>query len=159
MNILLIVVIAFVLIEVILGFKRGLVKSLTSLIALIMLSVLGILLINLVKGYFNQEMGKMLISLILLTILGILHLVVKLVLFPLKLLAKLPVIKLADKLLGVAFGIMAVAVVVWVVYGAVMLLGTDGRIAGFIMSNTLQNPILSWMYNHNVLLKIIASKL
>ena len=87
---------------------------------------------------------------ILLGLIGIVHHLLSVVFFSAKLISKLPVVNFLNKLLGVAFGILEVVLVVWTVYTFVMMMDM-GAIGQVILSYTEESEILSFIYRHNYL--------
>ena len=148
MNILLIIVAIAALCKLVDGYKKGMVKEIISLISLIVLCMVAGLIAFGAKGYMNGKVGGVIISIILLSLIGITHHLLGLVFFSAKLIAKLPVIHFADKLLGIVFGVFEVVLVLWTIYTFIMLSNT-GVIGGIISDYTADSPILTWIYRHN----------
>lgn len=148
MNILLIIVAIAALCKLVDGYKKGMVKEIISLISLIVLCMVAGLIAFGAKGYMNGKVGGVIISIILLSLIGIAHHLLGLVFFSAKVIAKLPVIHFADKLLGIVFGLFEVVLVLWTIYTFIMLSNT-GVIGGIISDYTADSQILSWIYRHN----------
>lgn len=152
-NLISIIVIAAFLIKMIDGFRKGMVKEICSVVSLFVLCALAALITGGIRSYNTGKIVNVILAVILISLLSLVHHLIKLVLFSAKLVSKLPVIHLADKLLGGVFGVLEVAIAIWFVYmlTAVLDLGTVGKL---ILSYTADSPLLSWMYTHNYLVAI-----
>lgn len=148
MNILLIIVALAALYKLVDGYKKGMVKEIISLISMVVLCMVAGLVAFGAKGYMNGKIGGVIISIILLSLIGIAHHMLGLLFFSAKVIAKLPVIHSADKLLGTVFGIFEVVLVLWTVYTFIMM-GNTGVIGRIISDYTADSQILSWIYRHN----------
>ena len=159
-NLLLIAVIVLAVVNVVLGYTRGMVKAMVSLVSLVVLCVVGALLANGVSSYNNGRFFHVALVIILLGAIGLAHHMLSIVFFSAKLVAKLPVISFADKLLGIVFGIFETVLILWTVYTFVMMMDL-GMIEQLILSWTSENGFLTWMYQHNYLaygLDMVLSK-
>ena len=101
-----------------------------------------------VKNPFNMIVAISLVILFCLIVAA--HHLLGLVLFPAKLLSKLPVFHLLDKLLGVVFGAFEVVLVIWTLYAFIMMMNM-GAIGQLILSYTEESSVLLWLYRHNYL--------
>jgi hypothetical protein len=147
------IVALFIIGKIIQGYKRGMVKEIISAISLIFLCCLVVLLGLGLQSYVKKEIAAILLVVILLGVLAISHHLISLVLLPAKLLAKLPVIKWLDKLLGMVIGAAEVLLVLWVVDALVLTLYQKlGIIGELIVSGISGNPVLSWISSHNMVL-------
>ncbi len=148
MNILLIIVAALMLICMVEGYRRGMVRQLIALVSMIVLCVTAALLANGAKNYVDGKILNVIVAVALLTLLGIAHHLLGVVFFSAKMISRLPVIKHGDKLAGILFGALEVILVLWTVY--IFLLMMDlGAVETWIMRYTAENPILTWLYRHN----------
>ena len=130
LNVMLIIAAIAVLIKMVDGYRKGMVKEVISLVSLVVLSVVAALLILLLVA----------------------HHLLGLVFFSAKLAAKLPVVHFLDKLLGIVFGAFEVVLVLWTLY-ALMMMMDIGAIGEFIREQTQESQILKWIYDHNYLAK------
>jgi hypothetical protein len=147
------IVALFVIGKIIQGYKRGMVKEIVSAISLIFLCCLVVLLGLGLQSYVKKEVAAILVVAILLGVLAIAHHLISLVLLPAKLLAKLPVIKWLDKLLGMVVGAVEVLLVLWVVDALVRTFYQELGIMGeLIVSGIAGNSVLTWISSHNLLL-------
>ena len=149
-NLLLVAVIILAVVTVTLGYKRGMVKAMISLISLVVLCVVGALLANGISSYNSGRFFHVALVIILLGAIGFAHHMLSIVFFSAKLVAKLPVISSVDKLLGIVFGILETVLLLWTMYTFVMMMDL-GMVEQLILSWTSENGFLTWMYQHNYL--------
>ena len=88
---------------------------------------------------------------VIIALLCTVHHFINVVLFPAKLLAKLPVVKSVDKLLGVVLGIVEVVFLLWTIYSLLTVFDV-GLIEEKILHYTQDNEILRWIYRNNYLI-------
>ena len=153
-NLLLVAVIILAVVTVTLGYKRGMVKAMVSLISLVVLCVVGALLANGVSSYNSGRFFHVALVVILLGAIGFAHHMLSIVFFSAKLVTKLPVISSVDKLLGIVFGILETVLILWTMYTFVMMMDL-GVIEQLILSWTGENGFLTWMYQHNYLAHVL----
>jgi len=149
-NILLLSVAVFMVFKIYDGYSKGMVKEIVSFISLIILCLVVVLAANGLNSYYDGEMLNVIVMVLLLAVLGIVHHLINVVVLPAKMLAKLPIVKSLDKILGIAVGIAETILLLWTIYTFVMLLDL-GAIGDFILQSTANNPILTWLYEHNQL--------
>lgn len=159
-NLMLIVAAIVLIVKVIDGYKKGVVKEIISLVSL---AILGCIVLLAAGGMNNWHSGKILnaaFAVLLLILLGIVHNVLRVVFFSAKVVSKLPVINLINKLLGVVFGALEVVLFLWILYTVVMLMDL-GAVEQVILSYTQDSKILTWIYEHNYvahLLEVCVTK-
>lgn len=149
-NLMLIVVALAVVLKMVDGYKKGMVKEIISVISLVVLCIVGALVAGGVNSYFDGKFFNVFVMVLLLSLVGIAHHLLSLVFFSAKLVAKLPVISAADKLLGIVVGACEVILILWTVYTFVMMMDM-GPIGQMILDYTVDSKILSWFYQHNLL--------
>ena len=149
-NIVLIIMVIVLAAAVADGYKKGMVRSVISLVSLIITCGVVALLGYGVKSYFDGSVFNVIAMVLLLCLVGIVRHLLNVVFFSAKVISKLPVVSFGDKLLGIAFGVLETAVILWTVYILIMLLdiGTGGQM---ILDATQDSKLLSWMYEHNYL--------
>ena len=153
-NLLLIVVILVLAWNVVQGYKHGMVKEVISFVSLIVLClVLGLVGMG-IQSYSKKEYLTVIAAVLLLAILGIAHHLLGIVFFSAKMIVKLPLVKWADKLLGVVTGVLETVFLLWMLY-AVMQIISLGAVGNFILEQTQKSEILSWFYTRNYLLQWI----
>ena len=149
-NILLVIVVVAGIFKLVDGYKKGIVKEVVSLIAMLVLCLIAALAAYGVHSYHDGKAFNVIVAIILFCLIVAAHHLLGLVLFPAKLLSKLPVFHLLDKLLGVVFGAFEVVLVIWTLYAFIMMMNM-GAIGQLILSYTEESSVLLWLYRHNYL--------
>lgn len=148
MNLLLIIMAILLVCNVVQCYKRGMVKSIISLISLIVLCVIAALLCNGIRSYVNGQIVQVIVMVFLLCLVGIVQHLLGVAFFSAKMIAKLPVVHFADKVLGVVVGILETVLIIWTIYTIMMILDT-GMIGQQILEYTRESQVLLWFYEHN----------
>ena len=136
---LLLVIMAVVLICMVMdGYKKGMVKSLISLISLLITCVVLFLI------------G----TILLLAAIGLVHHLLNIVFFSAKMIVKLPIVHSLDKLLGIVVGMLETVLIVWTIYAFNIFrdLGTLGQV---IVDYTRDSRILTCLYENNYLAYLV----
>lgn len=149
-NILLIAVIILAIINVVRGYKKGMVKAIISLVSLMFLCVVAILLAHGISSYNSGKVFHVILVVVLLTVLALVHHLLGVVFFSAKLVTKLPVVHSVDKLLGILFGLIETVLILWTVYTFTMMMDL-GVIEDMIITGASENAVLTWLYQHNYL--------
>lgn len=149
-NIFVIIVLAFLVFKIWDGYNKGMVKEIISFISLIFLCLVAVLIGNGLSSYYDGKILNVAVMVLLLAVLGIAHHLINVVVFPAKLIAKLPVVHSLDKILGVVVGILETVLILWTIYTFTMMMDL-GMIGDFILQCTAENPILTWFFRHNQL--------
>ena len=149
-NYLLICFAVLAVINIISGYKRGMVKAIISLVSLVILCVVVSLLAYGISSYNGGDIFHVLLTVILLTVLGLVHHLLSAVFFSAKLIAKLPVVHSLDKLLGIVFGLVETVLILWTFYTFVMMMDL-GEIGNMIKVWTNESRLLTWFDLHNYL--------
>lgn len=149
-NIFVIIVLAFLVFKIWDGYNKGMVKEIISFISLIFLCLVVVLIGNGLSSYYDGKILNVAVMVLLLAVLGIAHHLINVVVFPAKLIAKLPVVHSLDKILGVVVGILETVLILWTIYTFTMMMDL-GMIGDFILQCTAENPILTWFFRHNQL--------
>lgn len=150
MNFLNVIVLAVMLLKIIQGYKRGMVKEIISFVSLIIMCIVVLLIGSGLQSYTEKEILGVIVAVLLLGILGIAHHFLSLIFFSAKMLSKLPVVHWADKLLGMAVGLLETVLIVWTIYAFVRVFGL-GMIGQLIWAYTEESSILLWLYQNNYL--------
>ena len=104
---LLLVIMAVVLICMVMdGYKKGMVKSLISLISLLITCVVLFLIGNGLSSYFDGKIFNVILTILLLAAIGLVHHLLNIVFFSAKMIVKLPIVHSLDKLLGIVVGFL-----------------------------------------------------
>ncbi len=154
MNYLLIVVLIMLLWRVIVGFKHGMVKEVQSFVTFLVGAFSLALVAKAVSAFANGEKLHAIIAIVLLVILGAIFKIVDLLFFSAKTIAKLPIVHILDKLLGIVIGGAEVILSVWAFY-YIMSRFQFGTFTTMMAENVADNKILMYLYNHNFLEKLI----
>lgn len=149
-----IIVVLFLLVSAITGFKKGLVESTMRLVT----SVLGIVvLVVLAKGVGSFIQGSyinVLMALILLMVIHILHQLGKLILDSCKLVSKLPVIHSLDKIAGIFLGMAEAVLFIWIVFLFIGVTNPFG-IQEWLMGQVYESTLLTILYKTNYLIVLL----
>ncbi len=152
LNIMLIIVAIAVLIKMVDGYRKGIVKEVISLVSLVVLSVVAAMIAYGVNSYHDGKVFNVVVIAVLLILLLVAHHLLGLVFFSAKLATKLPVVHFVDKLLGIVFGAFEVILVLWTLYAFMMMMDI-GAIGQLIRECTQKSETLTWIYDHNYLAK------
>ena len=154
LNLLLIITAVILLCMVVDGYEKGMVRSLISLISLLITCVVLFLLGNALSSYFDGRFFNVIITLLLLAAIGLVHHLLNVVFFSAKVISKLPIVHSLDKLLGIVVGILETVLIVWTIYAFDIFrdLGTLGQV---IVDYTRDSKILTCLYENNYLAYLI----
>ena len=83
------------------GFRKGMVQEIISLIAMAVAGVCVLLIFGAIGSYLNREIGKVVQMVIVLLVVCAVYRLIHVLFTSLELISKLPVIKWLDKLLGI----------------------------------------------------------
>ncbi len=132
------------------AWKEGFVSELFAFISALIASVAILLLALAVHSVFDNERIALVVAIVLLILLGIFHRLINLLFDPIQLVAKLPVVKVLDKILGIAMALFETAVIIWTVYSIIIIV--DAGILGDIIVDCVKNnPLMGYLYEHNPL--------
>ena len=132
---LLLVIMAVVLICMVMdGYKKGMVKSLISLISLLITCVVLFLIGNGLSSYFDGKIFNVILTILLLAAIGLVHHLLNIVFFSAKMIVKLPIVHSLDK------------------FNIFRDLGTLGQV---IVDYTRDSRILTCLYENNYLAYLV----
>lgn len=136
------------------GYKKGMVRSLISLISLLITCVVLFLVGNALSSYFDGRFFNLILTLLLLGAIGVVHHLLSVVFVSAKMISKLPIVHGLDKLLGIVAGILETVLIVWTIYAFNIFrdLGTLGQV---IVDYTRDSKILTYLYENNYLAYLI----
>ena len=100
----LIIIVLIFIWRVAIGFRKGLVQEVISLIAMAVAGVCVVLILGAIGSYLNQEIGKVIQMVLVLFAVCLVYRLVHVLFTSLELVSKLPIIKGLDKLLGAVVG-------------------------------------------------------
>lgn len=156
MNIMLIVAAVCVLVKIVDGYKKGMVKEIISLVTLIIMGIMVVLISRGLHSYMEKEIVGVVIAVILLALLGVVHHLLGVVFFSAKMITKLPVVHWANKVLGAVFGVVEVILILQFVYVFIMYFGM-GMIGQQILEYTRESAVLTKVYQFNVVAKLVEN--
>lgn len=153
-NILTIAIVVILICMIMDGYKKGMVKSLISLVSLMITCVVLFLIGNALGSYFDGRIFNLILTLLLLGAIGILHHLLNVAFFSAKLVSKLPIVHSLDKILGIVVGILETVLIIWTIYTFNVFrdLGTLGQV---IVDYTRDSKILTYLYENNYLAYLI----
>lgn len=94
------------------GFRKGLVQEIISLIAMVVAGFCVVLIIGAIGSYIDKEISKVIEMTVVLFAVCAVYRLVHVLFTSLELIAKLPVIKGVDKLMGAAIGLVEAGLIV-----------------------------------------------
>lgn len=146
----LIIIGVVVFINIISGYKKGLIKELINCISLLVSSVTAVLLSSVLKSYTEKQFMQMLTMIIMILVVSIANKLIKMALDGIKVLASLPVINLVNKLAGAVFGVAETLLLVWFALCLIGMfdLGIVGEYANMYIG---KSELLTYLYEHNLL--------
>lgn len=149
-NLMLVVVGIACILKIVDGYRKGIVREIISLASLVVLCAVAALVGYGASSYYDGKFFNVAVIVVLLGLLGIAHHLLRVVFFSAKMVTKLPVVHFGDKLLGMAFGVFEVVLVLWTVYTFIMMMDI-GAVGQLVLAYTEENPFLLWIYRHNYL--------
>ena len=154
MNIVLVVSIVLLVIKVLDGYKKGMIKEIISFISLIIMSIIVILIGSGLRSYMQKEVVGVVLAILLLCILAIVHHLLSVIFFSAKMITKLPVIHGLDKILGMVVGALETVLVLWTVFSFIKYYNL-GIIGEQILQYTQESSILLWLYQNNYMITMM----
>ena len=155
MNFTIIIVFLIFLLTIVHGFKKGMIKEISGLVSWAVTLFVMSLVIMLYTSFRANESKNMVFTIILLVAVAVVNGVIRLFLKPIKLVVKLPLLKLLDQLLGSVIGIAEGFLIVWLMY-VLNESGLFGQFGEMIKADTARSQILSLIYEYNYLIKIAS---
>lgn len=156
MNIMLVIMVVCVLFKIADGYKKGMVKEVISLVTLTVIGIMVVLISKGLHSYMEKEIVGVIIAVVLLALLGIVHHILGVVLFSAKMIAKLPVVHWANKVLGAVFGALEVILLLQIVYVFIMYFGL-GMIGQQILEYTKESAVLEKVFQYNIVAKLVEN--
>ncbi|MBQ9990847.1 MAG: CvpA family protein [Lachnospiraceae bacterium] len=154
MNITLIIAGFVTLLLCILCFREGMTKVLGSLIAWIVAILVITLLVIIYLGFKNENIKLTVVMIIALVLVGFIYGIIHFVVRSIRMIAKLPVFRLLDQLLGLAVGVAEGIILIWLLF-VINEAGLLGEFGEIISRDTASSQILSTLYEYNYLVKLI----
>lgn len=156
LNIPFFILLIYTIVKIPITMKKGAVKELCSVVSMVVASVVILLISFAVRKYLNHERIIFVITVILLLLLITVYKIVDLFLTTLKLIAKLPVVSLANKLLGLPLAMAEILIMVWTIYCMTMVFN-EGAFAKWILDCVRSNAFMKFLYEYNYLYKIVSN--
>lgn len=152
LNVTLLAVVVLIVWMMIRGFKKGMAKELSGLVALFAAFVVLALALMLVSSFSQGEMTNTLYSVILLVLFGLAYGIVKFILRSAKVVSKLPIINFFDSVLGIGVGLCKAILVTWIFF---MLCANNylGTISEYVQQDIAGNTFLKFIYQYNIFAK------
>lgn len=156
MNFLVLALLFFLVLRMAAGYKNGMVLELQHFFTFLVSAVSIALFCKAVSSYMQEDMVTFLSALVLLLVLGIGYKIIKLVFFSAKLISKLPVIHLLDKILGILMGAFEILLFVWAFFLFIdtFRLGIVGKI---LYAYIHESSLLVFLEQNNLLGNCIES--
>lgn len=155
MNLTLIIVFLIMVLAIVHGFKRGMTKEISGLAAWAVTLFVMSLVIMLYSSFHANENRNTVFTIIILVIVASVYSVIRFFFKPLKVIAKLPVFRFLDQMLGILVGLAEGFLIVWLIY-VLNESGILGQFGVMIREDTGRSEILSFLYRYNYLVKIAA---
>lgn len=152
LNVTLLGVIILTLFLIVHGYKKGLTREISGLVALFAgLFVLAIA-IMLSTSFSAGEMTNTVYSIILLVLFGAAYGIVKFLLRSAKAVSTLPIIHFLDSVMGSVIGVFKTLVIVWIVF---LLCAHNllGEATEYIRSDIAENMFLKLLYEYNFFIR------
>lgn len=137
------------------GFKKGLTKEISGLISWAVTLFVMSLLIMLYTSFQANEGKNTVYTIVILVITGIVYSVIRFVFKPAKLIAKLPLFRFLDQIMGIFIGFAEGVIIIWLIY----VLNESGVLGSFgelMRNDTERSQILSVIYEYNYLIRIAS---
>lgn len=154
MNVTLIIFTLVTLLLCIQGYKKGMTKVLSNLVAWIVALLVICLIVVIYVSFKIKDVKVSAVSIIILLLTGFIYGIIHFVFKSIRMIARLPMLRLLDQLLGLVVGLAEGVILIWAVYilKEAGLLGNFGVIIDQDMANS---QLLSLLYHYNYLVKLI----
>ena len=130
------------------GFKNGFTKEISGVVSVFMALVVLAIVFLLLASIWEKNTKTLAVSVVLLVIAGVFYRLAGIVMKSAETLAKLPLIRLADRLMGAAAGALEIMIIFWIMYMLVEGLPT-GSFGEQIMAWTKESTLLINIYQKN----------
>lgn len=151
MNITLILVIIIFILKIAGGYKRGMAKEVSGLVALAVTFLALSLVIMLFSSFEAGETTNTFYSIILLVFLGIVYGVVKLFLKSARAVSQLPILSFLDHVFGIVIGGLKAVLLIWILF---MLCAGNylGPVTTIMQMDIQESTFLKLIYSYNIFL-------
>ena len=161
MNILLIVMAVIMLWRVGAAVKKGIVREAIAFVNVLFVVLIVGLVSMIANAYHEKEFLAIAIMVLIIVALSIVYSVIKIVVFPAKIITKLPVVSSVDKICGVVMGVTETLLLFWGLCYAVMYIDL-GMLNEQILMMIGESRVLTALYQYNllgVLFELVKAKL
>lgn len=152
LNVTLICVIILIICMMIHGYKKGMTREISGLVALLAGLFVLALALMLSASFSAGEMTNTVYSVILLVLFGVAYGIVKFVLRSAKAVSSLPILHFLDSVMGIVIGFLKAIVVIWIVF---LLCANNylGGISEYIRSDIAESTVLKLLYEYNFFIR------
>ena len=147
-------VVILLVVKLLLGYKRGLVKELCGIVSTIFAAAIVLLIAFAMRQHFNEERLIFITTLVLIFLLIVLYKVVNTFLTGLKIFSKVPGLNLVDKILGPVLGFIETILIVWAVFCLALIMDM-GAFENLIMLSVRNNIVMEKLFVYNYMFGII----
>lgn len=146
-NATLVAVVIFMLLMSIRGFKKGFVKELSGLIALVAACFVVAIVILIISGIKDGKVSNSIYSFLVLFIFGLVYGLIRIILNAIKVISKLPILHFVDEILGFAGGFCEALILVWVLF---MLCENNylGPVSQYVRADLEESSLLQLVYGY-----------
>lgn len=136
------------------GYQKGLVKSVISILTiLIALFAVG-LIVTIISSYAGKQFAELITAIALLMILLMVSQLSRLIFASFKFLSKLPVISWVDKLAGFCFGFGKGILSVWIFF-MLLVMFSSNSISEYILAAVKDSELLQYLYENNFIMELL----
>lgn len=148
-NVTLLGVILLTLFMIIRGYKKGMTRQISGLVALLAGLFVLALAIMLSASFSAGEMTNTVYSVILLVLFGAAYGIVKFLLRSVKAVSNLPILHFLDCVLGSVVGVLQTIVIVWIFFVLCYHLPLGG-VGAYVQNDIADNTFLKLIYQYNI---------
>ncbi len=143
-----IVFIIFMIIRMVIAFKRNFVNELWGLLALILSAFIVLLISFGFRAHFTEDSLIAWSGVVLVILMLVLYKLLEVLFTSFKFMAKLSDVSKADRVVGPLIAILETVVLIWGVY-SIMLVMNRGAVYDIMMSSAKHNIVMKFLYEYN----------
>ena len=148
MNLLVIIFIIFMVWRTWKGFRHGFAKEMNRVVSLFMSLIVLAAVFLLIASVLEKNIKTTVVSVLLLLVISLAYKLLNMIMKSIETLAGLPLIRIADRLLGAAAGALELIIMFWILYIIVDSFPM-GNFGSQIMAWTKESTLLVNIYNKN----------
>ncbi len=148
MNLLVIIFIIFMVWRTWKGFRHGFAKEMNRVVSLFMSLIVLAAVFLLIASVLEKNIKTTVVSVLLLLVISLAYKLLNMIMKSIETLAGLPLIRIADRLLGAAAGALELIIMFWILYIIVESFPM-GNFGSQIMAWTKESTLLVNIYNKN----------